>query len=167
MRLQLLVPLVATFVVACTPLSQDDDDAGGEGEGEGDAGPGGTRAAVEACVATRAPAPERVDTFTDATSTTWVALGRTRDPDSFGTSGTTPWFGDALAVSSSTTSFCVVDRAAIEYTVSHHNFADEAEATDDGTTVRVVFDIQDYDDLTPELHLFVDGVQAATLAPVE
>jgi hypothetical protein len=181
-----LVVVLAACVAACAPPvdavdAGEDDGAldGGAGDDDGgsadddagtpvvDAGPGGARADVAACVATRDPDPERVDVFADATATTWVALGRTRDPDSFGTSGTTPWFGDALAVSSASVSFCVVDRAAIEYTVSHHNFADEAEATADGTTVRVVFDIADYDDLTPELHLFVDGVQTATLAPVD
>ncbi len=170
---RLLVVLVAALA-ACAPRADDPPDAGAPvedaGEVDDDAGAPALhperRGVVEACVDTRAPAPERTDFFTDATGSTWVALGRTTDFDSIGTSGTHVWFGDALAVSSDALDVCVIDRAAITYTLSHHNFQDTAEVAVDAQTVKVQFDLQDYDDLTPQLLLFVDGVQTEVLAPV-
>ena len=69
------------------------------------------------------------------------------DPDSVGTSGTTPFVARALAIEVEGTVHCFDDPEDLDYQVSHHNFDDTLAVTvqDDVYTWKV--DLEDYGDV--------------------
>lgn len=102
-----------------------DDGAGGAGSGE---------QVVEACL----DAPVLGETRTEALrfSAAGLTLGvvRRADPDSVGTSGTTPWLPQRFAISRGAVAECVSELAALDYTSSYHNFDDRMSAQGESET---------------------------------
>lgn len=96
--------------------------------GEAGSGPGGGDVLPE-CL----DAPLLSDTRTEALSFTGAGLTlgivRRADPDSFGTSGTTPWLPQRFALVRGNVAECVTNVAELEYSVSHHNFDDVFRAS--------------------------------------
>jgi hypothetical protein len=63
-----------------------------------------------------------------------LGIVRRADPDSIGTSGTTPWLPERFALVRGAVAECVSTLAALDYVASHHNFDDQMTATAAGET---------------------------------
>jgi hypothetical protein len=58
-----------------------------------------------------------------------LGIVRRVDPDSVGTSGTTPWLPARFGLERGAVAECVSNLADLDYVGSHHNFDDEMTAT--------------------------------------
>lgn len=116
--------------------------AGGGGEASG------TTPTVEACLELANARDTQTERLELAGDDVIVGIVRYADPDSFGTSGTTPWLPDTFAVAYETGTLCVRDAASLSYTSSHHNFDDVLTATNGARTWTFRQEREDYDQPT-------------------
>lgn len=101
----------------------------GEGGSAGSGGAGDGGQVIEECL----DAPVVAETQTEALefSGAGVRMGIVRrvDPDAFGTSGTTVWLPQRFGLVRGGVAECISEVAALNYTVSHHNFDDVMTAS--------------------------------------
>lgn len=121
---------------------------GGSGAAAGNAGTAGQTPngdVVEECL----DAPVLDDTRTEALSFQGQGLRlgivRRADPDSLGTSGTTPWLAQRFALERGATAQCVSDTGVLDYVGSRHNFDDTMSATHGAETWVFRQTREDYD----------------------
>jgi hypothetical protein len=110
-------------------LSQAGTSAGAGGEG-GQSGISGVQACLDAAFA----GETRTEALYFTGSGLELGLVRYADPDSFGTSGTTPWIAERFALWRGAEEACVTDTDSLVYTGSHHNF-DDSLAVSSGEVV--------------------------------
>lgn len=122
--------------------------AGGEPGGAGSGGEAPSGDVIEECL----DAPVLEDTRTEALSLEGegLLLGIVRrvDPDSLGTSGTTPWLPQRFALERGVVASCISEAPALSYTASRHNFDDSMRATSGAETWLFKQMREDYDQPT-------------------
>ncbi|MFO7178337.1 MAG: hypothetical protein DIU78_006535 [Pseudomonadota bacterium] len=136
----------------------------GEAGSGGDAS--GTTPTVDACLDLATAHETQTELLELEGDGVIVGIVRYMDPESFGTSGTTPWLPDTLAVAYDAGTVCIRDAAALTYTISHHNFDDTLTAKDGDRTWTFRQEREDYDFPTVWTVSATEG-GSTVLGPVE
>lgn len=148
------LPVVLALALPACGGGSGPADAGNGDSGSPDSGAhdgGGEDAGADelaSCVAGFTPlanaAYASTNHFRTASGDIQLAFVIQPDPDSLGTSGTTPFVARALAIEIEGTVHCFDDPADLDYQVSHHNFDDTLSVTVLGGVYTWKVDLEDY-----------------------
>lgn len=122
--------------------------AGNAGRGSGGSAGEPSGEVVADCLGGATPGETRTEALSFEGMGVRLGIVRAADPDSVGTSGTTPWLPQRFALERGDVQVCISEADALEYESSHHNFDDSMTATRDEQTWVFKQSRENYDEAT-------------------